>query len=76
MDVAGALGWTMIFPFLIGIGFSIVTAVYWDVNDPFDTHERIVFRRLLYTSTILVIGAVIGWIVAIWMGYAQGAMVT
>lgn len=76
MDVAGALGWTMLFPFLAGIASAIATAAYADINHPFNAHERTVFRRILYTTVTLVSISVIGWIVAIWMGYAQGAVVT
>ncbi|UDL16491.1 membrane protein [Microbacterium phage Zooman] len=76
MDVAGALGWTSIFPMVIGIILFIITTFYaMEVaDDKPDMHQKRVMFRLLAVTGFFVILAVGGWIVAIWLGYAQGAV--
>ncbi|URP22298.1 membrane protein [Microbacterium phage Big4] len=75
MDVAGAIGTTAIFPMIIGILLlvaGIVFVVEFASNDP-DMHERRVAARLFGSGGFFVVFAIVAWIVAIWLGYAQGA---
>lgn len=76
MDVAGALGFTAIFPAAIGVVLGFLWLVLTNGGlefDILDTHERIVARRVGWFAIALVGLASLVWIVAIWMGYAQGA---
>ncbi len=72
MDVAGAIGFTAIFPMVIGFILSLCGAFYYDdISGSPDMHERRVLARFLVPGFGFILIAVISWIVAIWLGYAQ-----
>lgn len=77
MDVAGALGSTTIFPFLIGIICIIVWMVMTSAGTDYDGLDMVESRiatRFGVTGLILFILSFASWVVAIWLGFAQGAV--
>lgn len=73
MDVAGALGLTAVFPGVIGFLLLIGSLIFAYETSPMDMGERVSFRRVFYPAAVSLSVAIIMWIVAIWMGYAQAA---
>lgn len=71
MDVAGAVGWTALFPFIAGF-ITWLVYIFWKWETG-NIRGPIIDRRLIIATVTLIVIAMIMWIVAIWMGYAQGA---
>lgn len=75
MDVAGAIGTTAIFPMIVGLLLLVAGLVYIFgivVGEP-NMGERRVATRLFGSAGFFILFAMVAWIVAIWLGYAQGA---